>query len=37
MKERMAGPYHLGLGLGLGLGGGWYFRRFDFDLGIVPG
>src|SRR5436189_6116077 len=33
MKNRMAGPYQRGLGLGLGLGGGWYRRRFDFDLG----
>jgi len=25
----------LGLGLGFFFGGGWYRRRFDFDLGMV--
>jgi hypothetical protein len=31
---RMMTPNHFGLGLGFLRGGGWYRRRFDFDLGM---
>src|SRR5438552_9205647 len=35
MSPRISAPNHRGLGLRFFRGGGWYRRRFDFDLGMV--